>query len=63
VPTHEVATRLGLSATDVMNYLHRSKARFREIARRELLGSGLSAAEVADEIRGLIGWVSGSAGR
>ena len=54
LPTKVVAAELGISVTDVVNYLHRAKQRFRRIAREETLNWVTSPGEVDEEIRGLL---------
>lgn len=54
LPTKVVAAELGISVTDVVNYLHRAKERFRRIAREEMLDCVITPGEVEEEIRGLL---------
>lgn len=50
----EIASRLGISETDVTNYLHRAKQRFRGIATKEMLNWVASPDEIRDEIGSLL---------
>ena len=54
VSGREIASRLGTTETDVTNYLHRAKQRFRRIATKEMLSWVASPDEVRDEIRSLL---------
>jgi RNA polymerase sigma factor (sigma-70 family) len=61
--TKAAAAELGISETDVVNYLHRAKERFRRIAREEMLDCVTEPGQVDDEIKGLLTLLSSRPGR
>lgn len=50
----EIAARLGIAVTDVTNYLHRARRRFRRALRAEVLPAVGGAGDLEDEIRDLL---------
>ncbi len=63
LPTRVAAAELGISVTDVVNYLHRAKERFRRIAREEMLNCVTVPDEVDEEIKGLLTLLASQKGR
>ena len=58
LPTKVVAAELGISATDVVNYLHRAKEHFRRVVREAMRGWVTAPGEVAEELAGLLDMLS-----
>ena len=62
LPTKIVAIELGIAATDVVNYLHRAKERFRRIAQEQMRDCVTGPGQVEEEIGGLLEMLDTSRG-